>query len=78
MALGRRSGEAAALIARTGCGVTLGSDEEIDAHLRALAAQPSSATAAVPVPEWLSRVHQARIVLDELRARLGLRPADRA
>jgi hypothetical protein len=69
MALGRRDSEAAGLIARTGSGVTLASQAEIEDYLRRLADLPAS-TAGRPAPQWLSRRHQARVVLDEL-ARLA-------
>jgi hypothetical protein len=70
MALDRRDSEAAGLIAETGRGVTLASEEEIDAYLRRLATLPAP-IATGPAPAWLSRRHQARVVLDELRARVA-------
>jgi glycosyltransferase involved in cell wall biosynthesis len=70
MALGpRRDSEAALLIAETGSGVTLCSEEELAAYLRRLA---NGVPALAPAAAWerLSRRYQARAILAELQARL--------
>lgn len=73
LALGpRKDSEAAALIAQTGSGVTLSSEEELTAYLDRLAvAAPGPATRGAAW-ERLSRGYQARALLDELAARLAL------
>ena len=76
LALGPRpDSEAAALIERTGSGVTLCSEEALTAHLRRLAVAPPAPPARGAAWETLSRGRQARALLEALRARVALRTA---
>jgi hypothetical protein len=76
LALGPRpDSEAAALIERTGSGVTLVSEEALTAYLRRLVVAPSAPPARGAAWERLSRGRQARALLEALRARVVLRAA---
>ena len=78
IALGPRADtEAAALIAETGCGTMLTSEDDITAFLRKLAAGAPLPRIDPSAGQRYSRANQARSILEALRARVAM-PAGRS